>query len=105
MKKKQVKKIEIPVQIYRMSVVVFFGATMNEIIKWGIKNNIQEKRFTDEWKKWVGDTIKEQPNGFAINYGDNNRDILIWLKKQPKVSSEFGWLYHELYHAVYIISI
>jgi len=97
---KQINIIEIPIDIYRMSVVIFFDTTLDKMMKWGIKNNINKERFTDEWKEWVNDEIKNSGGGFCVEYGKDNRDILIWIKKKPETSKEYGVLYHEIYHAV-----
>jgi len=99
------KNIEIRVPIYRMSVIIFFDSTLDEIIKYGIKHKIKKERFSNNWKEEVKDMIDSDINGFTVDYGENNRDILIWLRKKPEKMSEYGVLYHELYHAVDIIAV
>lgn len=96
--KKKLNKIIIPVPIYRVSVVIFFGETLEEIIKQGIKGNIKKENFTKKWQTWVRDNM-ETALGICCNYGEDNSDVLVWVKTQPKKCSEYAILYHELYHA------
>ena len=108
MKKKKIKRtkkldaIFIPVPLYRISVIVTFGLSLKDIIKLGIKSKIEEKRFTNKWKKDVEELMVFP--GFGIHYGEGNSDILIWLNKRPEKLSEYATLYHELYHAVDFIA-
>lgn len=96
--KKKINKIIIPVPVYRVSVVIFFGATMEEMIKQGVKGGIKEKSFTKEWRDWVGENI-ETATGICCDYGEDNKDVLVWVKVRPQRCSEYAVLYHELYHA------
>lgn len=86
-----------------MSVVIFFGISLDNIIKTGIKRRINPEMFTNTWKLSAETSIKDSL-GFCCNYGEGNTDILIWIYKQPKKLSEYCVLYHELYHAVDLIS-
>ena len=55
----------------------------------------------DDWGKEFSKHIDNKTCiGLAILYGDDNSDVLVWLKKRPEKCSEYGVLYHELYHAV-----
>ena len=100
-KKKQAIKdfIVIYVPIYRISVIVFMGSSLNRIIKIGIEKGINKERFTNEWKNWfIAET--EKAIGVTLEYGNDNKDVLIWLKEKPEKLSQYATLYHELYHAV-----
>jgi len=100
-KKTKVEKLNvltIPIPLYRCSVVIFFGASLNGMIKTGIKHGIKEKSFNTDWKRWIEDNMGEG-KGFAITYGKGNSDVLVWMWKRPRKLSEYAVLYHELYHA------
>ena len=102
-KKKQTIKdfIAIYILLYRISVIVFFGSSLKRIIKFGVKRGIGKERFTNEWKNWfIDETEKKQTKGVTLDYGDDNKDVLIWVKEIPKTLSQYATLYHELYHAV-----
>ena len=55
---------------------------------------------------WVNSIIavRDGSTGWATHYGDDNTDVVIWLKVKPKRASQYGVLYHEVYHAVDIIA-
>lgn len=102
MARKKLDYIEIPVNIYRRTVVVFFGATAKEMCDFGKSRGIRD--FSEESLKWMKETIAGTAMGFTLNYGDDNPDILVWLRIRPRTASQFGVLYHELYHAVDFIA-
>lgn len=105
MKKKDIKFIQIPIILYRLSVIIFFNQTLDKIIKTGIKRGINKEKFTVDWKEWPAREIENKnTQGFCLNYGEENKDVLIWLKKRPEKLSEYLPLYHELYHAVDFIA-
>ena len=100
-KVKNVTRIEIPLDIYRCSVVIFFGATLKQIMSVGRRRGIAAEFFPREWSTTLEDWIADEDcNGFCASYGSLNRDIVVWLRKRPERSREYGTLYHELYHAV-----
>ncbi len=99
MKKLQLKLIEIPIKLYKVSVVIFFGGDIEFIIKTGIKKGIKKEQFTKKWKNWIEDEMKEG-QGICCDYGENNKDVLVWMWKRPETLKDYGILYHELYHAV-----
>ncbi len=100
MKKKENKFIEINLAIYRCHCIVTWEQDVNKIIAWGKKNGITQ--LADDWKKVYQDNAVG--TGLAMEFGNNNTDVLVWLKEKPKKLSQYGVLYHELYHAVDRIS-
>lgn len=96
--KKKLQFIEIPVRIYEISVIIFFGGDLEFIIKTGIKKGIKKEQFTKSWKNWVENGIKEI-QGLCCNYGEGNKDVLVWMCKYPETLKDYRILYHELYHA------
>jgi hypothetical protein len=91
-------KIEIYLSIYRRSVVVVFGWELQKIIKLANKKGIKTDKFSERMKnEFYG-------SGLCCHFGDDNNDILIWLRDFPEQSSQFGVLYHEIYHAVDIVA-
>lgn len=90
----KVDKIEIYLAIYCRSVVVVFGWSLKKIIRYANKQGIKTIKFAERMKdEFYG-------AGLCCKFGDNNTDILIWLKDFPENSAQFGILYHEIYHAV-----
>ena len=57
-------------------------------------------------RKWKNEFLrcKQVAAGITIQLGDNNTDILVWLKRRPKTAREYGTLYHELSHALDFIA-
>ena len=95
---KKIKLIVIPVQIYKVSVIIFFGASLDEVVKVGVKKGIEPSKFTKQWKGWVEAEMKKG-QGFCLDYGEGNKDVLVWMWKRPEKLKEYATLYHELYHA------
>ena len=89
----------IPAAIYRRHVIVFFGASIDEIIAYGVKHRIGRASFSLEWVE-IAQQAAGKNAGFCLDYGEGNGDILVWVRKYPKTAAEVGILYHELYHAV-----
>ena len=99
-KKKTVNFIKVGLPLYRVSVAVFFGVSLDGIIKEGVRGGIDSKKFTEEWKKWPSEQISGTScTGFTMEYGEGNKDVLVWIRKKPQKLSEYAVLYHELYHA------
>lgn len=93
--------IEVYLRTYRRSVVVFFGTTAEGILKMGKKRGISVRLFTDSWVAALKELSTEKTtSGFTMQFGDNNTDVLISMRERPKKASEYGRLYHEVYHAV-----
>lgn len=104
MTKRKPTFIVIPLDIYRRHVVVAIGASLDDVVNYGLDFNIGEERFNDEWKKGFSDCLGDLCSGSCHNYGDGNSDILVHLKTYPTKASEFGVLYHELSHAVDLVA-
>lgn len=96
------KFLEIPLSIYRILVLISWETTKEEIIKFARNHKVI---ITEE--QWGKDFFQhyqnKRCNGLCMELGDDNCDILVWIRKIPTSSSEYGVLYHELYHAVYHI--
>src|SRR3990167_7026996 len=88
--------IEIYVPIYKMSVIVTWEQDIDRIIKTAKKHGV---KISNEWKGKFN-KCSEGANGVCMIIGDANTDIIVWLKEKPLKASQFGTLYHELYHAV-----
>jgi hypothetical protein len=93
--KEKIKFIEIPLSIYRCTVLVTWEQDPDKIIKYASKRGID---FKPDWKEVFLANTKGL--GLCIELGTNNVDCLIWVKEQPKKASQYGVLYHEIYHAV-----
>lgn len=97
--------IPVPVAIYRTVVVLFIGSTCDEIVATGAMNGIDKKHFTEGWRRDVRQLMDEtQTKAFTILFGDDNRDVLIWLRERPRTATEYTHLYHEIAHAVDFIA-
>lgn len=92
--------IEISLKIYKKHVVIFCEKTLKQIIAYGIKRGIGKENFDEDWVKGIQEMTDGGCTGFCTHYGRDNNDILIWVRKTPKTRTEYGVLYHELYHAV-----
>ena len=95
MKKPEQKHIEIALAIYRCSVIVTWEQDIDKVIKWAQKQGV---KISDDWKGEFTE-CRKKATGTTLMLGDENTDILVWLKVRPKKASEYGVLYHELYHA------
>lgn len=99
------KMIEIHLGIYRLTVVVFIEYGLEEIKKILNKKGFKmddKSEFSKMWMRGAEDA-HEDASGYCSTIGDKSPDVIVWVKKRPKTSREFGTLYHELYHAVDII--
>lgn len=99
-KKPESKYIVINLSIYRCVVVVTWEQDIDKIMKYVKKHGVKIK---DDWKG-VFETHQEKSAGVCITLGEDNTDCLVWIKERPKRASQYGTLYHELYHAVDHIS-
>lgn len=109
-KKKEEKSIvehlDIRLDIYRRTVVIFLGApTVEQIVESAIKHKVPEKYFTHGWKDSVQDAIKKGSAGFCTPLGEDARDLMIWLRERLKTATQYGVLYHELHHAVDFVAV
>lgn len=95
-KKPESKYIEIHLNFLRCTVLVTWEQDIDKIIKFAIKRGCNIK---PDWKGTFT-THSEKAMGVCITLGDDNTDCLVWLKERPLKSSQYGCLYHELYHAV-----
>lgn len=97
-KQKKFNFLIIPIPLYEVSVVIYFGVNLKKVIKDGVKGGIQKDRFDRNFKTFFEDNAKEG-QGFCIDFGTGNKDVLVWIWKIPEKLSEYKVLYHELYHA------
>jgi hypothetical protein len=95
--KKENKFILINLAIFRCHCVVTWEQDVKEIVKWAKKHDVNSLK--EDWVQTFNETTKVA-NGLCIDLGLGNTDILVWLKEKPKKMSQYGVLYHELYHAV-----
>lgn len=92
--------IEIRIHIYKIHLLLFIGHTAKEIVAMAKKRGVKDDTFPKYWIPETQNTMDGNASGFCGHLGENNRDILIWLRKKPRVLSEFGVLYHEMIHAI-----
>jgi hypothetical protein len=96
----RIKPIEIWVGVYRFGVVIFVGDTkVDDIVKFGLAKGLSKSIFTKSWRESIEESFPVS-SGLCHTLGEDNTDIIIWLKDKPNKASEYGSLYHELYHAV-----
>ena len=93
------KPVLVNVAIYRLHVVVYIAASIDEIMEDAKKAKINPDQFTADWKDCVSGAMKTA-EGLCIHFGNGNADILIWLREIPTTASTYGPLWHELSHAV-----
>lgn len=99
-KEEKVKPIEIYLDIYRCSVIVFCGQTPEEIRRLARRRGMSQETLNKKFMRETEAIMEEKIAGFCVPFGEENRDILVWVRKIPKFNSEYRVLYHELYHAV-----
>ena len=87
----------IHVPTYRISVVVTWEQDIKKIVTWAKKQGVKNvsKEWQDEFVKQ-----KETAAGLCMSLGKNNTNVFVWLCERPERTSQYGNLYHELYHAV-----
>lgn len=100
LKEEKVKPIEIYLDIYRCSVVVFCGTSPEEIRSLALRRGISKEILNKKFMRETEAIMEEKIGGFCVPFGEDCRDILVWVRKIPKFNSEYRVLYHELYHAV-----
>lgn len=91
--------LAINLELYHLHVVVVFGSPIEEVIETCISRGAT---LSENWIKWVK-VSAATANGFCANIGDGNTDVLVWLKKELNrghKASDYGVLFHELFHAV-----
>ena len=96
MKKIMKNLVAIPIIPFRLHVLVAWEIPIEEIVKCVKKHGTKE--ISDEWIRDFKEHTKKSL-GLCYEIG-GSRDILVFLKKRPQTASEYGVLYHELYHAV-----
>ncbi len=90
--------LEIPLSIYRLTVVVTWESALEEVLLFAGEHKVE---ITPQWREEFERHAKDATcSGFCITFGDDNSDLLLWLRKRPTKASEYGVLYHELFHAV-----
>ena len=89
-------KLEINVKLYRLHVLIFWEVKIETIVRHAKKRRCS---ISDQWVTDISEDVKIA-SGVCARLGDDNTDIMVWLKKRPKTAGEFGVLYHELFHAV-----
>ena len=98
--RKKLKHLEINLAIYRCHDIIFWETTVDEIAVWGKKNKLT---ISEKWIEDFKETVKGA-SGACLSFGYDNRDRVIWLKERPHKATQYGVLYHELYHAVDFIA-
>ena len=94
MKKINHKAIIVLLPIYSRSIIVVFEWNFSQILSLAKSHQIKVDKFSQQMK----DAFYGQ--GLCCQFGDDNVDILIWCKVFPDRASNYGVLYHEIYHAV-----
>jgi hypothetical protein len=91
--------LEIFLALYRLTVVVTWETTAEEIMAFARRRKVTISR-----EKWGKDFVEHAGNrlctGLTMELGDDNVDILVWLRCRPRTATQYGVLYHELHHVV-----
>lgn len=100
-KQKKIFYLDIDIPIYQRHLVLFIGASVEQMVIVGTKKGIRSETLS---KKWISD-VKEMVEdrtcaGFCASYGENNTDVLLWVREKPCTVKTYETVYHELYHAV-----
>src|SRR3990167_4516275 len=90
------KILVIPLKIYRLNVVVCWEDPLEKFLKYARNRGCS---IPDDEIAGILNSAKGA-SGIAVTIGKESTDVLIWMKKRPRKASEYGTLYHELYHAV-----
>jgi hypothetical protein len=94
------KFLPINMAMLRMHVIVTWETEAEEIESYARQHKVEvAKRFVEDFKENTKDAI-----GVCMVFDNENPDVLVWLRKRPKHATDYGTLYHELYHAVDNIS-
>lgn len=90
----------IPLILYRLHVIIAWELPIEKLAKHCRRRGAVNA--TDEWAREITE-FTGSANGCCTNLGKGNADVFIWLKNSPhrgSKASEYGTLYHELFHAV-----
>lgn len=95
------KFLAINLAVYRLHVIVTWDTSAEEIAEYSEAHGCDvSKRFVSDFKEHAEDALL----GLCMKLHNENPDVLVWLKQRPRRASDYGTLYHELYHAVDDIS-
>lgn len=97
--KKESKFIQLYLDIYDVTVLVTWEKDAKKIIKHLDKISINKTE--PEFSRHIEKLLQRGIGGFCTDFGT---DKVIWIQKRPEKNSEYGVLYHELYHSVDHIS-
>lgn len=91
--------IIIPLPLYHLHVVIAHGCTIEQCYAHlkKLKYDVDDELFKD-----LKDSA-DSSHGLCTNLGKDNLDVLVWLARsvhRDSDSSEYGPLWHELFHAV-----
>lgn len=103
MKRKKPKRwhLELYLAVYRLTVIVAWEVSYITIL-----NLARRRGVTVTPEKFGKDLLKiheSKATGYCLELGDDNDDVLVYLRHLPKKSYDYGTLYHELFHAVQFI--
>ena len=99
MKKQKQFYIQIPVDIYRLHVIVAWGASKDQIMALAKESNVQVTE--NGFGATFAGLYAGSSSGFCMEFGENgNTDVLVYLRRRPRKTTEYGTLYHELFHTV-----
>jgi hypothetical protein len=95
--RKEKKFLPINLAIYRLHVIITWERSADKIIAYAKAHNcVTAKSFKTDFEEH----LKEDVLGLCMVFSNDNPDVLVWLAEQPTRASNYGTLYHELYHAV-----
>lgn len=99
------KPLRIDLNIYPITLVVFFGSSIEEIVSYGKKIGMRDEYFTKDWIKEIKHNItSDSYDGFAADFGEDASNVMIWLIGIPESSYTHSLLVHEISHIVDRIS-
>lgn len=95
--------LPIPLLQYRLHVIVTWETTVAEVAQWATRHGVTS--ITAGWRADIARNIDDDScSGLTARLGDRNDDVLVWLRHRPRRASEYGTLYHELFHAVQAVA-
>jgi tRNA G18 (ribose-2'-O)-methylase SpoU len=94
--KNKVNKLEIFLEIYRLTVLVTWDCKIEDVIKHCEKRGC---KLTDQEKETII-KLSGRAQGICCNIGEGNSDVLVWMRNRPRTVSGYSVMYHELFHAV-----
>lgn len=89
----------VPLPMYRLHIIIAWDMPLRDAAKHCQRHGCE---LTEEWITEVA-AFAEGGNGLCVNLGRGNSDCLIWMKTglyRDSKASEYGTLYHEIFHAV-----